>query len=395
MIWFFIALMICVALGVVLAPLVRGPRGTAARAGFDLAVYKDQLREIDDEVARRTLAPEDADAARGEIKRRMLAVPKEDAAGDMGTPRALAVAVALLTSVGAVSIYLSQGEPNLPGHAFLADGPGAAATAGADGRPLLPDVESLTAQLAARLEKNPGDAEGWRMLGWSYFNIERYADAETAYARAVALSPNDADLHSAYAEAAIRAASGLVTPHARKIVDDTLALNPKDPRARFFRGLAFEQDKKLRQALDLWVAVVKDGPPDAEWMPGLRERVTTLARALDIEPASLMPAPPLAASVVPETTAGPSQAQVDAAAALPPEAQQAMVDDMVQGLARKLEANPKNLEGWLMLARSRKALGDSRAAGAALARARQEFAGDAPALQRIAAAARDLGLASN
>jgi cytochrome c-type biogenesis protein CcmH len=380
----------------------------------------------------------------------------------------------------ALAVYLTLGQPQLPGHEFA--GTPAATVATGDGRPLLPDVETLAQQLAARLEKNPSDAKGWRMLGWSYFSIEKFPEAAKAYARAVALLPKDSDLHSAYAEAVIRTAGGFVTPEARKIVDETLSLDAKEPRARFFRGLAFEQENKHREALDIWLSIARRGPADAEWMPGLRERVRAVALKLRLDPDKLLPrdasaapipsvavaAEPVPATaaeiermakrlesnprdyqgwillargykargetqlaqaslararelfanapfvmgelakaadelslagptraVAPAAVAGPDQEQINAAMQLDPQARQQMIDGMVGGLARKLEADPKNLDGWIMLARSRKVLGDAAAADKALARARQVFAGDTAAQDKIASAAHELGLAGN
>lgn len=480
MIWILIVAMIAIALAFLVTPLLRPRSEQAERGKFDLAVYRDQLREIDDEVARQALSADDAESARREIKRRMLAVPQGQISATAPPGRAGAIALGVVVPALALSVYLSLGQPQLPGQEF-ASTPAASAASTGNGRPLLPDVETLAKQLAARLEKDPSDAKGWRMLGWSYFSIEKFPEAAKAYARAVALLPKDSDLHSAYGEAVVRAAGGFVTPEARKIVDETLALNAKDPRARFFRGLALEQENKHREALDIWLAIARDGPADAEWMSGLRERVRSVAAKLKLDPDKLLPrdasaspipsvavttepVPATAAeierlakrlesnprdyqgwillargykargetqlaraslararelfanapfvmgeltkaadelglsgtmAVAPAAPAGPDQQQINAAAQLDPQAQQAMIDGMVDGLARKLEADPKNLDGWIMLARSRKVLGDAASADNALARAREVFAGDATAQDKIANAAHELGLASN
>ena len=479
MIWLLIVVMIAVALAFLVLPLLRPRDEQAERGKFDLAVYRDQLREVDDEVARQALSADDAESARREIKRRMLAVPHGQVPTTAPPDRAGAIALAVAVPVLALTVYFSLGQPQLPGQEFASTS--AATVATGDGRQMLPDVETLARQLATRLEKDPNDAKGWRMLGWSYFSIEKFPEAVKAYARAVALSPRDGDLHSAYGEAVVRAAGGFVTPEARKIVDETLALDAKDPRARFFRGLALEQENKHREALDIWLAIARAGPADAEWMPGLRERVRSVAAKLKLDPdkllprdASAAPIPRVAAAtetapatgaeieslakrlesnprdyqgwillargynargetqlaraslsrakelfanapfvmgeltkaadelglnrtiaIAPAAVAGPDQQQINTAAQLDPQAQQAMIDGMVDGLARKLEADPRNLDGWIMLARSRKVLGDAASADKALARAREVFAGDATAQDKIANAAHELGLASN
>ena len=133
----------------------------------------------------------------------------------------------------------------------------------------------------------PNDAKGWRMVGWSYVQLGRVKDGVEALARAVQLDPENAALRSQYGEATVQLAGGTVTPEAQAIFAQALKRNAKDPRARFYQGLALTQAGKDREAFDLWVAIIKDGPPDAQWLPGLRDQARELAAKLKLPPTAV------------------------------------------------------------------------------------------------------------
>ena len=133
--------------------------------------------------------------------------------------------------------------------------PGASALP-AQGKTAISDSERMIIALAVRLQSTPDDVEGWKMLGWSYFNTERFDQAASAYRRAVELRKGDADLHSIYGEALVRAANGFVTEEASDVFVTTLALNPTDARAQFFQGLALSQKGDAQAAIDEWIALL-------------------------------------------------------------------------------------------------------------------------------------------
>ncbi|MGI9463173.1 MAG: TPR domain-containing protein [Aestuariivirgaceae bacterium] len=269
-------------------------------------------------------------------------------------------------------------------------------------------------RLAQRLKTQPNDGEGWRMLGWSYFGTGRFGDAASAYERAVAIIPQKAGLKTSWGEALVRAANGRVTPASLKIFDDALLLDAKDPRARFFKGLALEQSGDGQGALTSWLAVLKDASPNDAWAPELKQRVVELAGKLgkDIsgDLAGLAQATnqtqagaaqggildklnrgQLAMKPASENR-GPSAEDIQAAQTMTPTDRTAMIRGMVDGLAQRLEASPRDSGGWIKLMRSRMALGQIAEAKAALSKALSVFA-DAPAeQQRISAAAKSLGV---
>jgi len=273
--------------------------------------------------------------------------------------------------------------------------------------PELPDVETMIERLALRLQKKPDDAEGWRMLGWSYFNIQQPAKATEAYARAVALEPQAAALKSAYGEAMVAAESGTVTVQAVETFNAALALEAKNAKARYFLALAQEQTGKKREALDAWLSLLAEPLDDEPWAAELRQRTQSLARELGVSLAN--PALPAAAASGDAQSPGAVKRQGQRggqpraltaeesrlAQALPADQQQAMIRGMVSGLADRLESKPRDEEGWMRLIHSRIVLGEEDAARAALARALVVFADDASAGGRISAAAKELGLSNN
>ena len=273
--------------------------------------------------------------------------------------------------------------------------------------PELPDVETMVERLALRLQKKPDDVEGWRMLGWSYFSLQQPAKAVEAYARAVALEPQAAALKSAYGEAMVAAENGTVTPQAVETFNAALALEAKNPKARYFVALALEQTGKKKEALDGWLGLLAEPMADEPWAVDLRQRAQSLARELGVT----LSAQPLLAAEGSGETPSPSAGKLETttshgprgltaeeirlAQALPADQQQAMIRSMVSSLADRLESKPRDEEGWMRLIRSRVVLGEEDAARAALARALAVFADDASAGGRIAAAAKELGLSNN
>lgn len=362
LIWVIFAVLTAAALAALALPLARR-RGE--RADPTLAVYRDQLAELERDKARGVLSPADAEAARNEVARRLLKAeaaaeetPKADAAGG----RPLFLAAAALVPVVAVSIYLGLGRPDLPGmprsqrlaHAVENN-----------------DFPAMIAQVEAHLAKTPNDAEGWAVLAPAYRRLGRYAEAADAYARAAALSPPSGKLQSELGEALVLANEGLVVAEARKAFETALKLDASDMKARFYRALADKQEGKREAALKGFQEMLAAGPKDAPWRSAVEKQVASLNAPV---------APAL------------SEEQLAAGEGMSAEARQTMIRGMVDGLAARLKQNGKDLDGWLRLARARVVLGEKPAAAAALAEAEAQFKGDAASLARIADARKSLGL---
>ena len=259
------------------------------------------------------------------------------------------------------------------------------------------DVGAMISGLEAKLKTKPNDAEGWRMLGWAFFETGKFAESSSAYARATQINPAKAEYWSSLGEARVMAGSGNVPQEAKLAFDKAVALDPKDPRARYFLAVARDMSGDHTGAIDDWLALLADTPPGAPWEADVRRLIADVGKKEKIEVASRLAAlrPPPAtggAAIATAAIPGPSAQDMRAASQMPKGQQDAMIQGMVDGLEAKLKANPKNAQGWIMLMRSRMSLGETAKASAAYAGARTAFAGDTPALGQIEAAARELGV---
>ena len=236
-----------------------------------------------------------------------------------------------------------------------------------------PDVGAMISSLEAKLKANPNDAEGWRMLGWSFFETGRFAESATAYRKATQLAPDNADYWSSLGEALVLAGPGDVPKDASTAFKRALEIDAKDPRARYFLGVEQDIAGKHAQAIETWIALLKDTPAGAPWEADVRKTVEQVAdkEKIDVKErlAAIRPAAPTGPAAALNGIPGPTREQMAAAARLPAGAQEEMVRGMVDGLAAKLQANPKQPDRWMMLIRSRMMLGQGREAAQALQQA--------------------------
>jgi cytochrome c-type biogenesis protein CcmH len=373
--WFLVATMTVVAVALILLPFVRRGLGPQARGSFDLAVYRDQLTELARDQERGLVSAEEAATARLEIERRMLAAAPARGAGAAPVSAASRAArislllAAILGPAGAVALYLDRGSPNMPDAPFAArgHGPGDQAT-GVD----VAQIEGMVKQLAAKMKANPDDPKGWSMLARSYMVLGKYDDAAAAFAEITRLDAANAEAHAGRGEALVYASDGMVTPAAKEAFAAALALDSKEPRARFYLGLARMQEGEPDKALAAWEALAADSPPDAPWLPQLREEIAKLGGVLK-EPSKTQPSTSASASAS-ASASGSASASATPAPKAGGEAKDpgvAQIEAMVDGLATKMKSNPDDLNGWAMLARSYMTLekyGDAAAAYAQVAR---------------------------
>ena len=283
MIWLAFAALTTLALLVALPSLLKQRNAPLDRNANDLAVYRAQLAEIDADLARATINPSEAEAARIEVKRRIIALPDATSTASPAAPtRTMATALGAAIAAASLAVYFALGHPAMPSHFYDA----AAEQAAAD-KELATVADEMIAKIAARLKEQPNDPTGWRLLGTAYVKLGRYKEGTDALARAVALSPEDASLHAQYGEALMQAASGKATPEALTQFDEALKRDPKDPRARFYKGLALVQAGKDKEALDSWIAIIRDAPTDADWLPAIRAQAQDLAAKLKLDPKSV------------------------------------------------------------------------------------------------------------
>ncbi|MBM3529012.1 MAG: c-type cytochrome biogenesis protein CcmI [Alphaproteobacteria bacterium] len=371
MLWLAIALMTGVAILAVLWPL---SRRAPASAGSDIEVYRDQLDEIERDRAAGLIGVAEAEAARVEVSRRLIAAA--DAAGAEAAPgpdaasnanwrrRAAAIAALIVLPLVGAGFYLPLGSPDRPGQSRT------------DVRELSPEQRSiaeLIGRVEAHLEQNPDDGRGWEVLSPVYMRLGRFQDAVKARRNVLQLLGVTADRETDLGEALAAAANGVITAESKAAFERALRLDPADVRARFFMGHAAEQDGRPNDAADMWRKLLAEAPPGAPWVGIVRE---SLAR---VDPSS--PAP-----------RGPSAEDVAAAAELAPEQRAAMVQGMVERLAERLKQDGGDVEGWLRLMRAYMVMGDKAKAQAAAADARRALAGDAEKLRRVDELMKGLGL---
>jgi cytochrome c-type biogenesis protein CcmH len=431
--WIILTIMTSVAAVLLSAPFIRRFDQPQAESAGDIEVYRDQLKEVDNEQQQGLIDDVQAETARFEIKKRALAADKIERSVVpilSGGERSFAmICVTGIVVLGSVGLYAATGNPDLPSTrsssaiqqasaSFTRDSTPASPVAAMQtfvsenqgqpsSQPELPPVDEMIRRLAARLLQNPKDAQGWRTLGWSYLNLGRFSEASEAYAKAIELSPGDTEIRSARIEALVRSADGVVTTDAKSAIEDTLKIDPKNAHARFFRGLEKQQEDDKISALTEWHEVLRDADPNESWVPDLKNRISELERVLGTDPAAgtTGAAKPAVAGgsletsraaggspIAPTIEKGPSPQDVKAAEVMAPADRSAMIRGMVDRLASRLEKSPRDADGWIKLMQSRVVLGETELAKQALARGIEAFTDDTQQRDRIVAAAQQLGL---
>jgi cytochrome c-type biogenesis protein CcmH len=362
--WFVFALMTVAAIFAVLWPLSRG--ASAQAGGSEAVVYRDQLAEIDRDAAAGLIGVSEAEAARVEIGRRLLAAAdgRRDlpARPNLSLRRASAMLALVGLPVAAVTLYLALGSPS------LGDFPLASRTRTADvNQPL----DNMVAQVEAHLEKNPTDGRGWTVLAPVLARLGRYDDAVRAYRNSIAYAGDSAERRSDLGEALAGAAGGVVTVEAKAEFERAVAQNADEPKARYFLGLAAEQDGRQAEAAEIWRGMLAKAPADAPWRPLIEAALTRVGA-------------PTAPALSSETMAAAKDMNEDDRGA--------MIRGMVDRLATRLKQNGDDVEGWLRLMRAYIVMGDRDKAASALTDARQAVANDTERLRQLNEGVKNLGL---
>ena len=326
--------------------------------GSEAAVYKDQLAEIDRDVAAGLIGAPEAEAARVEISRRLLAAADHQRDPPIASNVSLRRAVAVIALVGlpivAVALYLPLGSPR------LRDFPLAERTRVPDATQPL---DNLVAQVEAHLEKNPTDGRGWSVLAPVLARLGRYDEAVRAYRNSITYNGDSAARRADLGEALTGAAGGVVTSEAKAEFERAVALNADEVKARYFLGLAAEQDGRAAEAASIWRAMLAKAPPDAPWRPLVQAALARVGGGSS--------APALSDDTM---AAAKDMNETD---------RSAMIRGMVERLATRLKQNGDDVEGWLRLVRAYMVMGDRDKAKSALTDARQAVANDAERLRQL------------
>jgi cytochrome c-type biogenesis protein CcmH len=261
----------------VLWPLSRHGRDEAATS--DLAVYRDQLAEIERDKAAGTIASADAEAARVEVSRRLIAAAEaQDNKTTVDVPahtfrrRTAAVVALVAIPLCAAGLYLRFGSPQLPGQPLAAR-----MTAPQDR-----SIDTMIARVEAHLAQNPNDGKGWEVIAPVYLRLNRMDDAIRAQRNVLSLLGENATRRADLGEALSMQANGIVTTEAKTEFERAAKLDENDPRAQFYLGLAAEQDGRARDAAQIWGALAAKASADAPWLPTVREALTRVGGAVAV-----------------------------------------------------------------------------------------------------------------
>jgi len=389
LIWVVLACLTAIVLLVLLRPLAAAGTNDRAPEAFDAAVYRDQLSEIENDRARGLIGGEEAEAARVEIARRLLAADSKARASDRAKTggaraRTALIAVGAALPLLALGLYLTFGSPRLPDQPLAArlEDP-------ASDRKL----EALVARVEARLREHPEEGEGWEVIAPVYMSWRRYSDAAEAYAQAIRLLGPSAKRLSGQGQALVLANNGVVTEDARHTLEGALALDQTLIEPRALLAIAKEQDGRFAAAIEDWRALLGKANGDAPWREMVEKRIAAVEAHLAGQPVSEAgtPAPP---ETGPQREGGPSASDIAAAQTMSPAERQAMVEAMVQGLAARLDQDGSDLPGWLKLVRAYSVLDRKDDALRALQRAKSQFSGNAQAIEQLDQLAAELGLKS-
>ena len=339
MIWLIFTGMTAAAVAVLLVPFLRkSSRIQNSDADFNLAVYRDQLQELERDQGRGLIGAAEADAARNEISRRLLQVAKPET---FATGNRYALLAVLLVPLVALPIYAKYGSPRLPDVPLQERLKGAIANQ---------DFEALVATVEAHLAEAPNDIEGWKVLAPAYKREQRWGDAADAYANILQLAPPTAEAIADYGEMLVFANEGMVTSDAERAFAEALKLDAKNDRATFYYDMALKQEGKAPASSDEQIA---SGQAKA---PAL------------------------------------SDEQMAAGQAMSAQDQTAMIAGMMDGLEQKLGNNSRDLEGWKRLIRARRISNEIDKAKVSLDLAMNIFKDEPTSLDALSDLAKELGI---
>ncbi len=360
MLWVIFALLTGLAVFAVLWPLSRPLRKTASP---DVAFYRAKLKEIAWDAELAALSPQDAEAAKTEAARQLIAASEKEAQPAKASPlrpRLVALGAILFVPAVTLGLYSALGHPDWPDEPLEAR-----LNAPLDSL----DINAAVARVEAHLAQHPEDGLGYEVLVPAYLHLGRIDDAVHAAQMALQKLGESPERLTAYGETLVFADNGIVSEEARRLFARAIAKGP-EPKALFFLGLAASQDGDRAGARGYWQKLLAQSPADAPWRGDLESRLTSLDNQ----------------------NAAPDQAA--AIAALPPAERAAAIRAMIDRLAARLAENGQDIEGWLRLVRAYKVTNQVDKARAALAMARRDFDGNAAAIARIDALAHELGLNS-
>ncbi|QJF50638.1 c-type cytochrome biogenesis protein CcmI [Roseobacter ponti] len=398
MIFWIIAGGLATVVAVLIALAMRAPRkrGTEPAAAYDLRVYRDQLREVDRDLARGVVSQADAERVRAEVSRRILAADaalQKEQAGDhdkKGAPQIVAAVAAVLLIGGSVAIYTQLGAPGY-GDLALADRiamaderrasrPAQEAAEASLPRPQTPasaspDYIALVEQLRTTVANRPGDVQGQILLAQNEANLNNFPAAADAQREVIRLKGDAAEAtdYAGLADMLVLSAGGYVSPEAEAALQTALSLDPGNGTARYYMGLMMSQVGRPDTAFRIWDGLLREGPEDAPWIPPVLAQIEEMAFRAGVN------------YQLPEIGGGrgPTAADIEAAGDMTPAERMEMIGNMVSGLSDRLATEGGPVEDWAQLITALGVLGQTSQAAAVYENATEVFAGDTRALDLL------------
>lgn len=293
--WVVCAIFVAIGLAFVLPPLLQQPGSedvNSDESGKDanVAVYKDQIAELETDLKNGLVSAEQYEEDRQEFERRLLddvTIPKSPAGKRSLNSRNLAYVLAIGLPLVAVVFYLRIGHSSaLSATPAPAGRPAAMAAAAESSDPdFSPErIEANVAALAKKLEQNPNDVQGWIMLGRSYSSQEKYPEASAAYKKATALKSDDADLWADYAFALAMVNGRKLAGEPTEIINKALKLDPENPKALELAGSAAYEAKDYRRAIAHWEKLLPKTTADSEVGQALTQRINEAKSRMNNNP---------------------------------------------------------------------------------------------------------------
>ena len=366
LLWTVIIILTLIAVSVILLPVFSKKNLPIAPSSHDLNVYKNQLTEIDNDLERGTINPDEAKAAKVEISRRILAASAElentpNESQRISKPL-ITFSIVLLIPISAIGIYLYSGSPEIPDMPLVT-------------RMSLPteqqDISLLVAKVEARLAENPQDGQGWEVIAPVYLRLEQPEKAIIAYNNIIRiLGPNELR-YANLGEAIVLANNGRVIPDAITAFENALQINQNSTKSLFYLALEKSQSGKIDQAISSWKNLISIAQGDEPWIDIAKQQLATLDSDLVENNENQGFAPDL------------SNFNIDDIEDLDAETRNEMILGMVDGLEERLRTDGGTLEEWLQLINSQVVLGRTTEAQNAVTRALNAFSEDQNSIDRI------------
>jgi cytochrome c-type biogenesis protein CcmH len=396
--WIVSGVIAAAVAGILLRALLRG--GTnRSQASFDMKVYRDQLAEVENDLARGVISEGEASRLKVEISRRILAADQADQGAELtAKPGNVAGGVAIVAALfaGAFALYSLIGVPGYPdlpislrierAEAFYKERLSQLDAVAEVDRPAAPEADpdyvALVERLREAVAQNPDDIQGLTLLARNEAALGDLTASASALNKITVVKGENATAadFAALADTYILATGGYVSPEAEAALNAALDRDPNNGTARFYMGLMWAQTGRPDLAFPLWSDLLQEGPENAPWMGPIRAQISMLAAAAGVD------------YTAPAELRGPDAADIAAAGDMTAEDRAAMIRGMVEQLGDRLANEGGSAEEWARLITALGVLGETERAQAIWAESRTVFAGQTGALAALEAAATQAGL---